>query len=72
VYWPDDSTFYTGEIVGFDNVSGRHHILYDSGDQEHVALAAVKVHCNKVDTCAGCCASCFSRAVCSCHQWAGS
>lgn len=43
IYWPDNSTFYTGLVVGFDNVSGRHHVFYDSGDQEHVSLEDVKV-----------------------------
>ncbi len=43
IYWPDNSTFYVGEVTGFDNVTGRHHVLYDSGDQEHLALDAAKV-----------------------------
>lgn len=43
IYWPDNSTFYVGEVIGFDNVTGRHHVLYDSGDQEHLALDAAKV-----------------------------
>ena len=45
VYWPDDSTLHDGEIVGYDNVSLRHHVRYDCGDQEHVALNATKVSC---------------------------
>ncbi|BDA40778.1 probable DNA mismatch repair protein MSH6 at C-terminar half [Coccomyxa sp. Obi] len=43
IYWPDNSTFYVGEVIGFDNVTGRHHVLYDNGDQEHLALNAAKV-----------------------------
>lgn len=43
IYWPENSTFYDGQVVGLDNVTGRHHVLYDSGDQEHVALETVKV-----------------------------
>ncbi len=45
VYWPEDSTLHDGEIVGFDNVSLRHHVRYDCGDQEHVALSATRVSC---------------------------
>ncbi len=43
VYWPEDSTLHDGEIIGFDNVTLRHHVRYDGGDQEHVLLEAVKV-----------------------------
>ena len=43
VYWPEGSTLFEGEIVGYDNVTGRHHVRYDSGDHEHVSLEAVKV-----------------------------
>ena len=43
VYWPDDSTLHDGEIVGYDNVSLRHHVRYDCGDQEHVSLNTTKV-----------------------------
>ena len=42
VYWPEGSTLYEGEIVGYDNVTGRHHVRYDSGDHEHVSLDAVR------------------------------
>ena len=43
VYWPEDSTLHDGEIVGYDNVSLRHHVRYDCGDQEHVTLKGTKV-----------------------------
>lgn len=43
MYWPEDSTLHDGEIVGYDNVSLRHHVRYDCGDQEHVALKDTKV-----------------------------
>lgn len=42
-YWPESATFYEGEVVGYDNASGRHHLVYDSGEQEHVHLASIKV-----------------------------
>ena len=42
-YWADSATFYEGEVVGYDNASGRHHLVYDSGEQEHVLLTSVKV-----------------------------
>ncbi|CAL5225630.1 g8486 [Coccomyxa viridis] len=43
VYWPEDSTLHDGEIVGYDNLSLRHHVRYDCGDQEHLTLDATKV-----------------------------
>ncbi len=43
VYWPASATFCEGEVVGYDNISGRHQLLYDSREQEHVALDSVKV-----------------------------
>jgi len=45
VYWPEESTLHDGEIIGFDNVSLRHHVRYDSGDHEHVSLDATKASC---------------------------
>lgn len=43
IYWPDNATFYDGEVIGFDNVTLRHHVMYDSGDQEHLILDTAKV-----------------------------
>lgn len=43
IYWPDNNTFYDGKVIGYDNVTARHHVLYDSGDQEHVTLGTAKV-----------------------------
>ena len=43
VYWPEHSTLHDGEIIGFDNVTLRHHARYDGGGHEHVSLEAVKV-----------------------------
>ena len=49
VYWPEDSTLHDGEIVGYDNLSLRHHVRYDCGDQEHLTLDATKVSCAYCD-----------------------
>ena len=43
MYWPEGSTLFEGEIVGYDNVTERHHVRYDSGEHEHIALDAAKV-----------------------------
>lgn len=44
-YWAESAAFYEGEVVGYDNASGRHHLVYDGGEQEHVLLTSVKVRC---------------------------
>lgn len=34
VWWPLDQKFYTGRIIGFDELEGTHKIEYDDGDCE--------------------------------------
>lgn len=43
VYLPESAAFAEGEVLGCCNLSGRHHLMYDSGEQEHVLLSCVKV-----------------------------
>uniref|UniRef100_A0A175YHQ5 Histone-lysine N-methyltransferase n=1 Tax=Daucus carota subsp. sativus TaxID=79200 RepID=A0A175YHQ5_DAUCS len=38
VHWPLDDDWYYGHIVGYDPVTGRHHIKYKDGDEEHLIL----------------------------------
>ncbi len=32
VYWRVDQVFYTGELLSYDAVAGRHEVLYDDGE----------------------------------------
>ncbi len=84
VYWPEESTLHDGEIIGFDNVSLRHHVRYDSGDHEHVSLDATKASCaccsllisselKRQPLSAQCCfATGHFRALCALMHWLGS
>jgi hypothetical protein len=38
VYWRDDRTFYEGEIVEYDNGTGKHRVRYNDGENEWVSL----------------------------------
>lgn len=43
VYWPADRAFYPGEIVGFDEASGKHDVQYDDGEEGQANLAVDRV-----------------------------
>ncbi|GLJ19028.1 hypothetical protein SUGI_0341380 [Cryptomeria japonica] len=43
VYWPMDDAWYEGCLKSYDQASGRHVVLYDDGEEEHVVLAEEKV-----------------------------
>lgn len=38
VYWRDDRTFYEGEVVEYDNGTGKHRVRYNDGENEWVSL----------------------------------
>ena len=38
VYWKTDQTFYPGTVQAFDATTGRHHVVYADGDEEHLCL----------------------------------
>jgi hypothetical protein len=38
VFWPDDVEWYGGKVIGFDNSSDKHCILYDDGEEEELHL----------------------------------
>jgi DNA mismatch repair protein MSH6 len=38
VYWADDEAWYEGFVTAFDPAAGKHHVRYDDGDTEWVAL----------------------------------
>ena len=40
VYWKTDQTFYPGLVQAFDATTGRHHVLYADGDEEHLCLSS--------------------------------
>ena len=40
VHWPDEMQWFAGQVAHFDEVSGKHHIIYDDGDSEELVLAA--------------------------------
>ena len=39
VFWPDDCTFYRGEVRAYDEGSCKHRIEYTDGDVETIDLA---------------------------------
>ena len=39
VYWKTDQTFYPGTVQAFDATTGRHHVVYADGDEEHLCLS---------------------------------
>lgn len=43
VYWPADQAFYPGEIVGFDEASGKHAVQYDDGEEGQANLSVDRV-----------------------------
>jgi len=34
VYWPLDNTYYSGSLVSYNHETGKHHVLYDDGQEE--------------------------------------
>ncbi|KAK9832914.1 hypothetical protein WJX74_001631 [Apatococcus lobatus] len=43
VHWKEDAKFYAGEVISFDTATGRHEVLYDDGEKEHISLTSEKV-----------------------------
>lgn len=39
VYWKSNQAFYTGTVQAFDAAMSRHHVLYNSSDEEYLLLA---------------------------------
>ncbi|CAN4090750.1 unnamed protein product [Withania somnifera] len=42
-YWPLDADWYTGRIVGYNSETGRHHVKYVDGDEEHLLLSNERI-----------------------------
>jgi hypothetical protein len=40
VWWPAESQFFMGEVVGHDAVAGGHEVAYDDGEEAPIDLAA--------------------------------
>jgi hypothetical protein len=40
VHWPDEMEWFAGHVSHFDELSGKHHVVYDDGDSEELFLAA--------------------------------
>lgn len=43
VYWPLDKAWYAGCVKSYNATLGQHVVLYDDGEEEHVALGNEKV-----------------------------
>lgn len=43
VYWPLDQSWYKGHVKGFDELSGKHKVRYDDGDEEELYLFKEKI-----------------------------
>ncbi|XP_031112629.1 histone-lysine N-methyltransferase ATX2-like isoform X1 [Ipomoea triloba] len=43
VYWPLDADWYKGRILGYNFDTGRHHVKYTDGDEEHLILSNERV-----------------------------
>ena len=43
VFWPQENEYYIGEVIAYDNKSGKHKVQYDDGDREDVLLAAERI-----------------------------
>ncbi|XP_027099310.1 DNA mismatch repair protein MSH6-like isoform X1 [Coffea arabica] len=43
VYWPLDQSWYHGCVKHFDEISGKHLVLYDDADEELLNLAEEKI-----------------------------
>lgn len=42
-YWPLDADWYTGRIFGYNSETGRHHVKYIDGDEEHLLLSNERI-----------------------------
>lgn len=42
VYWPDDRTWYDGEVKSIDAISGTCEVLYNDGERETLNLEEEK------------------------------
>ncbi|XP_060181088.1 histone-lysine N-methyltransferase ATX2-like [Lycium barbarum] len=42
-YWPLDADWYTGRIIGYNSETGRHHVKYVDGDEEHLLLSNERI-----------------------------
>lgn len=40
VHWPDEMAWFAGHVSRFDELSGKHFVVYDDGDSEELVLAA--------------------------------
>ena len=40
VWWPAESQFFMGEVVGHDAAAGGHEVAYDDGEEAPIDLAA--------------------------------
>ena len=40
LYWDVDATWYRGRVAAYDEISGKHRVAYDDGEEEDVFLAA--------------------------------
>lgn len=43
VYWKEDMMFYDARIIGYDNATGRHQILYNDNQIETISLHGEKL-----------------------------
>lgn len=43
VYWPLDQSWYKGHVNGFDEVSGKHKVKYEDGEEEELYLSKEKI-----------------------------
>lgn len=43
VFWPGDGAFFTGEVTGYDESSGKHEVAYDDGERGTMTLGLDKV-----------------------------
>lgn len=43
IYWKDDMVFYDARIIGYDNATGRHQVLYNDSQSEVISLHGEKI-----------------------------
>nr|XP_033514746.1 histone-lysine N-methyltransferase ATX2-like isoform X3 [Nicotiana tomentosiformis] len=43
VYWPLDADWYSGRVIAYNSETGRHHVKYVDGDEEHLLLSNERV-----------------------------
>lgn len=44
IFWPEDDAWYSGEVVAYDDIYGRHHVWTSSHDQLCISNAHAVCH----------------------------